>query len=305
MDGKGDNKKQSPHGKGTQAKHDKATEAKSPGRARNMGNRRGAKEVKDAAPRAQGWYCNGCLLDGNLALVTLSDRNPGKDAYSKPLENEIGNKESTDPISQIGLIGPYNRRINLHDPRPLKNSHNDYTRKAYIVLMEPEEMTEEGLLAKVEHVKRFQETKKANTFGTKVFIPSDWNLTPPEPAELPKLDHWLVYKDIVQLIRRLYAGAGNNWYQNNRDEADAYFSEGFIPFDASTDLGFPEHKCLPAPPVPEYLLNVGVPLATQPDVVPVAVESSSTTQPVQVENENDGSNEKHAQDKDEKGANEE
>ena len=63
-----------------------------------------------------------------------------------------------------------------------------------------------------------------------------------------KLDHFLQYKEILSVLKRIYNVVDMTWYANNQDWVDCYFTEGHIPFEAVLDLGFPEEKVLPAAP---------------------------------------------------------
>ena len=220
----------------------------SPSRGRNISGRRNLQEVKDAKPRTPAWYLCGGLVDGNLAFFTVTQSDPGQDAFTQKLIEEIADSNSTAPVVDLGILGAFYMKVSLTDERPLTNVKDEYMRKAFIILMEEDEMTKEGLFAKLQVVKAFLELPKANKFKTKVIIPKDWDVTPPEPAPLMKLDHFLQYKEILSVLKRIYNVVDMTWYANNQDWVDCYFTQDHIPFEAVLDLGFPEEKVLPAAP---------------------------------------------------------
>jgi hypothetical protein len=214
---------------------------KSPGtpRGKPISGRRSAAQIRADQPRDAGWYLSASLLDGCLAYFTVTLSDPGQDAYTQPLKDEIAKRDSTEEVCQLGILGGYYMRKSLEHDVALLNVKDSYQRKAYILMMEPDEMTTDALLTKLEVVRNFLMKPSNNRYNTKVFIAEDWDMTPPEPRPLPKLDQVIQYKEIVNVIKRMYAGVGPDWYTNNIDAATSYFTPGFIPAEAMTHLGFP------------------------------------------------------------------
>ncbi|CAB9525216.1 hypothetical protein SEMRO_1645_G288270.1 [Seminavis robusta] len=141
----------------------------------------------------------------------------------------------------LGLINGFRMRISLQNPGDLLNARNTFQRKAFVgVLDSDEESSEEHLLSILQTVQRWLQKPENNRYGTKVFIKQPgWNLTPPDPLPLRKIDHVLTYAEIVRLIGGLFDGVGNSWAVNNMEAASLFFTEGHIPFEAINDLGFP------------------------------------------------------------------
>lgn len=220
----------------------------SPSRGKNISGRRSYQEVKEAKPRTPAWYICGALLDGNLAYFTVTQSDPGQDAFTQRLIEEIQDSNSTAAVCDLGILGGFYMKVSLTDERPLTNVKDEYMRKAFVILMEENEMNQEGLFAKLQVVKSFLELPTSNKYKTKVIIPKDFDLTPPEPTPLAKLDHFLQYKELLNVLKRIYNVVDMTWYQNNQEWTDCYFTEGHIPFEAVVDLGFPEDKCLAAAP---------------------------------------------------------
>ena len=185
-------------------------------------------------------------MDGNLAYFTVTQSDPGQDAYTQPLVEAVQDTNGSDPVCELGILGGYYMKVSLTDERPLTNIKDEYMRKAFVILMDEDEMTSEALLEKLQVVKTFLERPGSNCYKTKVFIPENWDLTPPEPSPLPKLDHFLQYKEVISVLRRIYNVVDMTWYQANAQYVDCNFTEGHVPFEAVLDLGFPEDKMLPA-----------------------------------------------------------
>ena len=88
-------------------------------------------------------------------------------------------------------------------------------------------------------IKECLEHEENNKYGTKVYIPEPgWDLTPPDPEPLKKLDTVIQYKEIVRVINELFENVDGNWAVNNPETAAAFFTESYIPFGAHADLGF-------------------------------------------------------------------
>lgn len=228
---------------------DKTSPAKagqSPGRGKVIANRKSATEVRKQKPRVRGWYVEGELVEGGLATFTVTQSDPCEDAYSWNIQKSISNKDLDIPICQQGIINSYNMRRSLKDDRPLYNAKkSEYMRKIYVMMMEPDEMNKEGLHKKLLVVKAFLEEKENNAYLTKVYLPSDWDKTPPDSEPLRRLDHFLQYKELVRFIKDIDKEAGPRWYHENTEAAWCYFTEGHVPREAAGDLGFPDDQVTP------------------------------------------------------------
>jgi hypothetical protein len=211
----------------------------SPLRASPVKGRKNKKAIKQSKPIEPGWYLRATLYQGCVMCVQITTSNFGNDAYFHPLISKIASDDE-DEINLIGLLGAYYMRISLTNPCALLNASNGYQRKAFLCVLDEDEATPEIMLSKLEVIKRFLEQPENNRYGTKVFIQQPgWDLTPPHPAPLPKLDHTLQYKEIVRIINDMFDNVDGNWAVNNRDSAGCFFTAGYIPFQASADLGFP------------------------------------------------------------------
>ncbi|CAB9528285.1 expressed unknown protein [Seminavis robusta] len=189
--------------------------------------------VKDPA----GWYLALEFHEGNLITIRVTQSDRRQDAFMQGLiEQIIGNGPPGDDsgIDDLGLIDGFRMRISLENPAPLLNARNSFQRKVIVgVLDSEEEATEENLLSILQAVQRWLQKPENNRFGTRVFIREPgWNLTPPEPLPLRKIDHVLQYNEIVRLIGGLFDNVDSTWYPNNVEAASLFFTEGHIPFEA-------------------------------------------------------------------------
>lgn len=220
----------------------------SPNRSSPMKGRRSMESIKQSKPKEPGWYLRAALYSGNLAAFQITTSDFGNDAFTQPLIEKLATDDQDD-INQIGLLGAYYMRVSVSNPAALLNSKNGYQRKAFLCVLEENECNAESLLSKVETIKRFLEKPENNRFGTKVFIQEPgWDLTPPDPAPLPKLDHILQYRHIATVIRILFDNVDSTWAVNHRDSADLFFTQGHIPYEAAADIGFPPDAVMPVEP---------------------------------------------------------
>ena len=126
------------------------------------------------------------------------------DAYTQKLIEKL-NEPDDSAICNIGLMGSFFMCVSLYDSNPLTNQKNNYQRKLYLrVLDSDEDTTTTNRLAALQVIKSFLEETANNKYGTKVHIQvPGWDLTPPSPQALPKLDHYLQYGEIVKVASRL------------------------------------------------------------------------------------------------------
>ena len=189
-----------------------------------------------------GWHLHEILCEGHLTVIQITNSSMTQDAFSQPLTDALANREPTqqaDPIKDNGIVGSYFMRKSLEDGDPLMNAKNGYQRKAFVRVLDEDETSLAHRLQGLNVIKEFLERTENNRYGTRVYIPADWDLTPPEPNPLPKLDHFLQYREIVNVIKDIFDNVDGNWAVNNMESATAFFTEGHIPFAANTDIGFP------------------------------------------------------------------
>jgi len=69
-------------------------------------------------------------------------------------------------------------------------------------------------------------------------MPAVWDLTPPEPNSLPKLNHFMQHQEIVNVIKDIFDHVDGHWAVNNIKSVAIFFNEGHIPFATNTGLVF-------------------------------------------------------------------
>jgi hypothetical protein len=191
--------------------------------------------------QAPGWYLRSRLTEGNLELIEITNGSYTTDAYFQQLIETLSSDEH-DPVKDIGLMGAYYMRISLQRDEALLNAKNGYQRKAFLRILDEDETAPEKRFEALTVIKTFLEKPENNQYGTNVYIPKLWDLTPSEPQPLPKLDHVLQYKEIIRIVRDLFDNVDSNWAVNNMESAELFFTEGYVPFQAHNDLGFPMEK---------------------------------------------------------------
>ena len=216
----------------------------SPGRGRVLGNVRSMEEVNKNKPRAKGIHLNACLLDGQLGFFTFTMPDRSNDAYSHNVAQALTVKNSKEFICNLGILGPYFMRRNLEDPRPLRNAKDSFTKKGYVVYFPPEKHNKEGMYEVLTLVKAWAEKPPQTYPNTYVIDEEDWDDTP-EEGDLPRLDNFFQYEQILMIIKLLFPDVDDTWYKTHALEADCFFHAGHIPFEASMDLGFPVDKVRP------------------------------------------------------------
>ena len=222
-----------------------APKAPSPARSSPMKGRKSKNAIRQTKPLEPGWYLRSTLCQGCLMLIQITNSDFSNDAYTQPLIEKIATDDE-DEINQIGLLGAYYMRKSLTNPAALLNSKNSYQRKVFVCVLDEDETSVDVMFSKLQVIKRFLELPENNRYGTKVFIQQPgWDLTPPDPAPLPKLDHFVQYREVVRIVNDLFDNVDGNWAINNRESADCFFTEGHIPFQAHADLGIPIEDVMP------------------------------------------------------------
>lgn len=164
--------------------------------------RKSGKNCRKSAKLPPGWYIRSCKVFGGIRLVYVTLSSLVDDAYIHTAVTKLSEVEQDgaedNELFNYSLWGAADLRISLTNPNPLKNSRNGYTRKVFVQMMDPEDEPDEKGLELCNVFKHFFEQRANNKYETKVFIPEPgWNLDNPDPSvPLPKLDNFLVYKDI-------------------------------------------------------------------------------------------------------------
>lgn len=197
---------------------------------------------------APGWYLRSRHVDGDIELIEICLSDLVNDAYSQPLIEKLSSGDE-DEINQQGILGSFYRRVSLENGNGLLNVKNSYHRKFFVRVLDENETSAESRLECLKIIKRFLEQRENNRYGTAVHIQMPgWDLTPPEPSPLPKLDNYLQYGEIVKLIKDLFDNVDGTWAANNMESAMCFFTEGHIPFAAMADLGFPADSVMAVEP---------------------------------------------------------
>jgi hypothetical protein len=244
-----------------------------------------------------GWYLRSALLDGGVECIFITTSSLVEDAFTNQLIVALNNNDPEashdEPILTLGLMGAYYMRTSLENPGRLMNIKNgvpgDYQRKAFIRVIDEGEDGQDARLAALRVIKAFFEEPKNNKYGTKVFIQEPgWDLT---VTPLCKLDNYLEYKEIIKIVKDVYSNVDVNWASKNLDTALAYFTRGYIPIEAHSDIGIPmeyiggffqppvvsEKKLdvTPAAPAAEDVMVPYVGVAVVPTIAVVASDTSS------------------------------
>ena len=188
-----------------------------------------------------GWYIRSVLLQGLLEVIMVTTSSMVDDGYTHTLWRTLNDPDAPDdiPVKSIGLLNSFGMRISLARDEPLTNSKNSFQRKAFVRILDPGEDTPESRLAALRVIQEFLQQRDNNRYGTAVRIQEPgWDLTPPGD-ELPKLDHYIEYREMKVIVDCLFEEVGGNWAASNMDAALSLFTPGYIPFAAAADLGFP------------------------------------------------------------------
>ena len=178
-----------------------------------------------------GWYIRSCLVQGGLEVITITTNTLSDDAYTNPLVKEIEGGPENGPIAKLTLLGAFSMRVSLINPNPLLNKKSTYHRKAFIRVLDDNELDCETRLSGLKVIKSFIEECKDFSYKTAVFIDPGWNLNL-TMEDMPKLDHFLQYGEIVRVINKLFDEV--DW-----KEVQCYLTEGHIPPQAVNDLNCP------------------------------------------------------------------
>jgi hypothetical protein len=234
--------------------------------------RKSKDQIKRSPKSSSGWYLRSILVEGGLECIFITTSSFMEDAYTNPLIVTLSNSEP-DPncdehILTIGLMGAYYMKVSLQNPGRLMNIRNglvgEYQRKAFVRVIDEGDDDPAQRLAALKVIKSFLEDPKNNKYGTKVFIQEPgWDMT---VTPLRKLDYYLEYKEIVKIIKDIYSNVDGNWGVENLDSALAYFTRGYIPAEAHSDIGIPMEY------IGAFVTDPGL---AENDLVPVDVDNAA------------------------------
>jgi hypothetical protein len=191
------------------------------------------------------------MLHGGLEIIIITTETMVDDAYMHPLislvEGDV--KPETDikhAILKLGILGKYYMRVSLENPGKLCNQRlgkTTYQRRAFVRMLDENETDNDSRLKALKVIETFLKDRKNNNFGMQVFIEQkEWNIT--ETGELLKLDNFLLYREILNVIRQVYLDVDEKWAKENIEDAMCMFTEGYIPHQAVDDIGMPVEKVL-------------------------------------------------------------
>jgi hypothetical protein len=212
--------------------------------------RRTKAEIMRSRTIPPGWYIRSALVQGGLEVITITTNTMLDDAYFNNLIKEINEGPEDGPIRSLALLGAFGMRVSLANPEPLMNKKSAFQRKAFIRVLDEGEMDDDTRLAGLKVIKKFLEEPRNNLYKTQVYIEQPgWNITlggkdMAPNKDMPKLDHFLQYAEIIKVINKIFENVNPNWASDpdNLSAAECYFTEGHIPFEAMKDLGFPVDK---------------------------------------------------------------
>ena len=207
--------------------------------------RKSKADILKAKGAASGWYLWSTLVQGGLEVIMITTQTKKDDAFFQNLVTKINEGDGTEAVESLGLIGAYFMRISLSNPdKLLNNNKKKFQRRAIIRVLDEGEETDACRLAGLKVIKEFLEKYENNKYGTPVYIlEPGWNLTA-GVQEIPKVDNYLQYSEIVKIINKIFDDVNSTWATDNPTDAECYFTEGYIPFEAIQDLGFPTSKVI-------------------------------------------------------------
>jgi hypothetical protein len=204
-----------------------------------------------AKKKERGWYLRSAMLHGRLEIIFITTETMVDDAYMHPLislvEGDVKpEKDIEHAILKLGILGKYYMRVSLENPGKLCNQRQGkttYQRRAFVRMLDENETDNESRLKCLELIKTYLKDRKNNNYGMQVFIEEkEWNMT--ENGELLKLDNFLLYREILKVIRKVYLNVDENWAKENIEDAMSMFTEGYVPHQAMDDIGMPLEKVL-------------------------------------------------------------
>ncbi len=206
-------------------------------------NRRAKKDIQKIKKLPNGWYLYSVLLQGNIELVFILTSDRVNDAYFQNLITAIQD-QSDDSIDQLSFLGAFFMQISLTNPSALYNTPSGFQRRTFLRVLDEDEISDESRHAALTTVKNFLELEENNQFATPVqILETGWDLTPPPPADLPKLDHYLQYREILSVICTMFSNVDHNWATNNRQDANCFLLQAIFPIKLMLTWAFPWKMC--------------------------------------------------------------
>jgi hypothetical protein len=153
-------------------------------------------------------------LQGNLAALYL-EKAPGDDAFHQPIKIAMEAKL----LANEGFIMLTNRRASSSTNDSMINTTNSYPRKIYIINLD--ENTPSARLSAMEAACRIMNSPTNNRYNIPYIIDDTSDITPPL---FPKVDEWVLDRQVVDLILTLYNNVTSDWAKLYKDEAAYYFS---------------------------------------------------------------------------------
>ena len=204
-----------------------------------------------------GWYIRSTLVEGGFELIFITKSNFNEDAFGKNLVVGFAPRQPPPVIMEAGLLGAFRMRVSLDNPAPLLSGTSMYCRKAFLRYIENTHDSEKtSRLAALTSIKNFLLEPAQNKFSSPVIIEEPgWDLTPPEDAPLPRLDHYLQYEEILKIIQMTYENVNSNWAAENSEAVFSYFTKGYIPFAANADIGVPMNEVMSPMDVSHHIIN--------------------------------------------------
>ena len=208
-------------------------------------NRCSKKEVMQAQKLPQGWHLRSSLCQGDIEVVLINLSDLQNDAYFQPMVNAIANKTLPEYLKEHGLMGAFFCCKSVAENSPLHQPRSNFQSRCLVHFLEPEETTPAACLQALESIKKFLEEKDNNKYETPIHIMDPgWDITP-KTGIPPKLDHFLQYGEVMKVLHLLYEGIDATWAVENKDNADLFFTPGYIPFKAHEELGYPIEEVVP------------------------------------------------------------
>lgn len=206
---------------------------------KKQGGRKARADIKVASGntmRKPDYYIKVETVMGNVEVywIQVDAKN---DAYQAHLHKAI---EEDSSWHELGFVAIARRRVNPQIDDFLLNEKNQYPRKVMVRVLEPDEVsTQSGRQEILMRIKQFCMQPSNNRFGYDYIVDKTSDLTPDDPAHLARLDSYLQDTTICNVIKGIYEKPGTDWYRNNKEMADMFWSGPQYPEIACTELGYP------------------------------------------------------------------
>lgn len=164
-----------------------------------------------------------------------------KDILNDCYMNHLYTAIEEDPFwRNLGFILIARRRTSVDNDDFMVNSSDSYPRKVALRYVEDGVSTPESRTHILGLIRDFCMREENNRFSYKYIVDEFSDLTPENDDHYKCLDSYLQNVAILNVIRGLYEDAGPNWYNNNVEEAQLYWSGPTYPNMAIAELGYPQ-----------------------------------------------------------------